>query len=74
MFVVVLMLLCTPLFNQLAIKSLRIDVIDIYINQHFGLNQDAMPCVLYLNSKTQWDKYRYLTACLNRIKKSTLLG
>ena len=39
-------------------------VIGVYKTQHFGLKQDVRPSVLYLNSKTPWDQYVYLTVRL----------
>ncbi|MBN1273383.1 MAG: ABC transporter permease [Candidatus Aminicenantes bacterium] len=39
-------------------------VIGIFKNQHFGLKHEVRPYVLYLSSKTDWDRYNYLTARL----------
>jgi putative ABC transport system permease protein len=39
-------------------------VVGVYRNQHFGLKQVLMPCVLYLGPHTQWDRFNYLTVRL----------
>jgi putative ABC transport system permease protein len=39
-------------------------IIGVYKNQHFGLRHEVKPCILYLTSKTHWDRYNYLIARL----------
>ena len=45
-------------------------VIGIFKNQHFGLKHEVRPYVLYLSSKTDWDRYNYLTV---RLKANHIL-
>ncbi len=39
-------------------------IIGVYKNQYFGLRHEVKPCILYLTSKTDWDRYDYLIARL----------
>jgi ABC-type antimicrobial peptide transport system permease subunit len=53
-----------PVNKRFALNAAEGTVIGVYKNQHFGLKHFVMPCVLYLTSKTHWDRYNYLTARL----------
>ncbi len=53
-----------PVDKRFALNAAEGTVIGVYKNQHFGLKHYVMPCVLYLTSKTDWDRYNYLTARL----------
>lgn len=54
-----------PVGKRFALNAAEGTVIGVYRNQHFGLKHHVMPCVLYLTSKTDWDRYNYLTTRLN---------
>ncbi len=53
-----------PVDKRFALNAAEGVVVGVYKNQHFGLKHYVMPCVLYLTSKTDWDRYNYLTARL----------
>jgi putative ABC transport system permease protein len=53
-----------PVGKRFALVGSPGVIIGVYRNQHFGLKDDVRPCVLYLNSKTPWDRYRFLTVRL----------
>jgi putative ABC transport system permease protein len=53
-----------PVDKRFALNAAEGAVVGVYKNQHFGLKHSIMPCVLYLTSKTDWDRYNYLTARL----------
>lgn len=53
-----------PVDKRFSLNMAEGTVIGIYKNQYFGLKHSVQPCVLYLTSKTDWDRYHYLTARL----------
>jgi ABC-type antimicrobial peptide transport system permease subunit len=53
-----------PVDKRFSLNMAEGTVIGIYKNQYFGLKRSVQPCVLYLTSKTDWDRYDYLTARL----------
>ncbi len=53
-----------PVDKRFALNAAEGIVIGVYKNQHFGLKYEATPYVLYLTSKTGWDRYNYLIARL----------
>jgi len=53
-----------PVGKRFALVGAQGRVVGVYKNQHFGLKDNVMPCVLYLNPKTDWDRYNFLTARL----------
>ncbi len=53
-----------PVDKRFALIGAPGKVVGVYKNQHFGLRDDVMPCVLYLRPLTDWDGFQYLTARL----------
>jgi putative ABC transport system permease protein len=53
-----------PVGKRFALVGSPGVIIGVYRNQHFGLKDDVRPCVLYLDSKTPWDRHRFLTVRL----------
>jgi len=53
-----------PVDKRFSLNMAEGTIIGVYKNQHFGLKHSLQPCVLYLTSKTDWDRYNYLTARL----------
>jgi putative ABC transport system permease protein len=53
-----------PVDKRFALNAVEGTVIGVYKNQHLGMKYDVPPCILYLTSKTDWDRYNYLTARL----------
>jgi len=50
-----------PVDRRLVLNGAEGTVIGVYKNQHLGLKHVIKPNVLYLTSKTDWDRYRLLT-------------
>jgi putative ABC transport system permease protein len=57
-----------PVGKRFELTGYEGTIIGVYKNQHFGLKHEVMPNVLYLTSKTDWDKYNYLVARLRANK------
>ncbi len=53
-----------PVGKRFELTGSEGTIIGVYKNQHFGLKHEVMPTVLYLTSKTDWDRYDYLIARL----------
>lgn len=54
----------SPVDRRFALNAAQGTIIGVFKNQHFGLKHDIMPKVLYLTSKTDWDRFNYLVARL----------
>jgi putative ABC transport system permease protein len=50
----------SPVDRRFALNAAQGTIIGVFKNQHFGLKHDVMPKVLYLTSKTDWDRFNYL--------------
>ena len=53
-----------PVGKRFALTAAEGIIVGVFKNRHFGLKHDVVPMVLYLTSKTDWDKYNYLVARL----------
>jgi hypothetical protein len=53
-----------PVGKRFSLVGAEGRVVGVYKNQHFGLKENVLPCVLYLSPKTDWDRYDLLTARL----------
>ncbi|MDH5385778.1 MAG: ABC transporter permease [Candidatus Aminicenantes bacterium] len=54
----------SPVDRRFALNAAQGIIIGVFKNQHFGLKHDVMPKVLYLTSKTDWDRFNYLVVRL----------
>jgi putative ABC transport system permease protein len=54
----------SPVDKRFALNAAQGTIIGVFKNQHFGLKHYAMPKVLYLTSKTDWDRFNYLVVRL----------
>jgi putative ABC transport system permease protein len=53
-----------PVDKRFELTGTEGTIIGVYKNQHFGVRHEVTPCILYLTSKTDWDRYDYLIARL----------
>jgi putative ABC transport system permease protein len=53
-----------PVDKRFELNGTGGTIIGVYKNQYFGLRHEVKPNVLYLTSKTDWDRYDYLIARL----------
>ncbi len=53
-----------PVGRRFELTGTEGTIIGVYKNQYFGLRHEVKPCILYLTSKTDWDRYDYLIARL----------
>jgi putative ABC transport system permease protein len=49
-----------PVGKRFSLNGSEGTIIGVYKNQHFGLRYEVKPSVLYLTSKTDWDRHNYL--------------
>jgi len=53
-----------PVGKRFSLTGSEGTIVGVFKNRHFGLKHDVVPKILYLTSKTDWDKYNYLVARL----------